>query len=115
MLQKSCEFIARCNNEHQDVKVAVNVAAKQLANPGFADEVAEIIRSTGIEASSLELEVTESALMHDFEQTRDILIALTSLGVTIALGCHLGQGYFMCRPVAMNDFFIQFISNEKVV
>ena len=187
VLQKSCEFIARCNNEHQDVKLAVNVAAKQLANPGFADEVAEIIRSTGIEASSLELEVTESALMHDFEQTRDILIALTSLGVTIALddfctgysslsylrqfplhvlkidrsfvidmdeeqqahdivtaimhlalslnltivaegietqshfnslkalGCHLGQGYFMCRPVAMNDFFIQFISNEEVV
>ena len=187
VLQKSCEFIARCNNEHQDVKVAVNVAAKQLANPGFADEVAEIIRSTGIEASSLELEVTESALMHDFEQTRDILIALTSLGITIALddfgtgysslsylrqfplhvlkidrsfvidmdkeqqahdivtaivhlalslnltivaegietqshfnslkalGCHLGQGYFMCRPVALNDFFIQFISNEEVV
>ena len=187
VLQKSCEFIARCNNEHQDAKVAVNVAAKQLANPGFADEVAEIIRLTGIEASSLELEVTESALMHDFEQTRDILMALTSLGVTIALddfgtgysslsylrqfplhvlkidrsfvidmdkeqqahdivtaivhlalsldltivaegietqshfnslkalGCHFGQGYFMCRPVAMNDFFIQFISNEEVV
>lgn len=186
VLQKSCEFIARCNERGKQFKVAVNVAAKQLTNPGFANEVAEIILSTGIEASSIELEVTESALMHDFEQTRDILNALSSLGVTIALddfgtgysslsylrqfplnvlkidrsfvidmdkeqqahdivtaivhlalsleltivaegietrshfnglkelGCHLGQGYFMCRPIAMNDFFAQFISNEEV-
>ena len=186
VLQKSCEFIARCNEQGKHFKVAVNVAAKQLANPGFADEVAEIIQTTGIEASSIELEVTESALMHDFEQTRDILNKLTSLGVTLALddfgtgysslsylrqfplnvlkidrsfvidmdkeqqahdivtaivhlalsleltivaegietqshfnglkalGCHQGQGYFMCRPIAINDFFVQFIGNEEV-
>ena len=186
VLQKSCDFIARCNEQGKYFKVAVNVAAKQLANPGFADEVAEIIRTTGIEASSIELEVTESALMHDFEQTRDILNKLTSLGVTLALddfgtgysslsylrqfplnvlkidrsfvidmdkeqqahdivtaivhlalsleltivaegietqshfnelkalGCHQGQGYFMCRPIAINDFFAQFIGDEEV-
>jgi diguanylate cyclase (GGDEF)-like protein/PAS domain S-box-containing protein len=186
VLQKSCEFIARCNEQGKQFKVAVNVAAKQLANPRFPDEVAEIIQTTGIEASSIELEVTESALMHDFEQTRDILNKLTSLGVTLALddfgtgysslsylrqfplnvlkidrsfvidmdkeqqahdivtaivhlalsleltivaegietqshfnelkalGCHQGQGYFMCRPIAINDFFAQFIGNEEV-
>ncbi|MDY6976885.1 MAG: EAL domain-containing protein [Pseudomonadota bacterium] len=186
VLQKSCEFIARCNEQGKQFKVAVNVAAKQLANPGFGDEVAEIIQTTGIEASSIELEVTESALMHDFEQTRDILNKLTSLGVTLALddfgtgysslsylrqfplnvlkidrsfvidmdkeqqaydivtaivhlalsleltivaegietqshfnelkalGCQQGQGYFMCRPIAINDFFAQFIGDEEV-
>ena len=186
VLQKSCEFIARCNEQGKQFKVAVNVAAKQLANPRFPDEVAKIIQTTGIEASSIEIEVTESALMHDFEQTRDILNKLTSLGVTLALddfgtgysslsylrqfplnvlkidrsfvidmdkeqqaydivtaivhlalsleltivaegietqshfnelktlGCHQGQGYFMCRPIAMNDFFAQFIGNEEV-
>lgn len=186
VLQKSCEFIARCNEHGQRFKVAVNVAAKQLANPGFADEVADIIKTTGIEASSIELEVTESALMHDFEQTRDLLVKLTSLGVTLALddfgtgysslsylrqfplnvlkidrsfvidmdkeqqahdivtaivhlalsleltivaegietqshfnglkalGCHQGQGYYMCRPIAMNEFFIRFICDEEV-
>lgn len=186
VLQKSCEFIALCNEQGKQFKVAVNVAAKQLANPGFADEVAEIIQTAGIEANSIELEVTESALMHDFEQTRDILNKLTSLGVTLALddfgtgysslsylrqfplnvlkidrsfvidmekeqqahdivtaivhlalsleltivaegietqshfnelkalGCHQGQGYFMCRPIAINDFFAQFIGNEEV-
>jgi EAL domain-containing protein (putative c-di-GMP-specific phosphodiesterase class I) len=30
------------------------------------------------------------------------------------LGCHLGQGYFMCRPMAMNDFFTKFIGNIEV-
>jgi len=186
VLQKSCEFVARCNEQGQDFKVAVNVAAKQLSNPGFAREVEKIIRDAGIDASSIELEVTESALMHDFEQTRDILNALTSLGVTIALddfgtgysslsylrqfplnvlkidrsfvidmdkeqqahdivtaivhlalsleltivaegietqshfnalkelGCHLGQGYFMCRPMAMEDFFAKFINDYQV-
>uniref|UniRef100_UPI003BA9B32C two-component system response regulator n=1 Tax=Alteromonas abrolhosensis TaxID=1892904 RepID=UPI003BA9B32C len=92
VLQKSCEFVARCNEQGQDFKVAVNVAAKQLSNPGFAREVEKIIRDAGIDASSIELEVTESALMHDFEQTRDILNALTSLGVTIALD-DFGTGY----------------------
>ena len=186
VLQKSCEFIARCNEQGKHFKVAVNVAAKQLANPRFPDEVAEIIQTTGIEASSIELEVTESALMHDFEQTRDILNKLTSLGVTLALddfgtgysslsylrqfplnvlkidrsfvidmdkeqqaydivtaivhlalsleltivaegietqshfnelkalGCHQGQGYFMCRPLAIEDFFAQFFGDEEV-
>ncbi len=28
-----------------------------------------------------------------------------------ALGCHLGQGYFMCRPMPMNNFFTKFIDD----
>ncbi|MED5326186.1 MAG: EAL domain-containing protein [Pseudomonadota bacterium] len=31
-----------------------------------------------------------------------------------ALGCHLGQGYFMCRPMGMADFFTKFIDDCQV-
>ena len=31
-----------------------------------------------------------------------------------ALGCHLGQGYFMCRPMAMADFFTKFIDDCQI-
>lgn len=92
VLRKSCAVIAKCNALGQELKVAVNVAAKQLSNQGFVKEVEQIIRDSGIRASSIELEVTESALMHDFEQTRDMLNALTGLGVSIALD-DFGTGY----------------------
>ncbi|BFT30666.1 hypothetical protein D210916BOD24_18420 [Alteromonas sp. D210916BOD_24] len=92
VLRKSCALVAKCNGLGQELKVAVNVAAKQLSNPGFVKEVDQIIRNSGIKASSIELEVTESALMHDFEQTRDMLNALTALGLSIALD-DFGTGY----------------------
>lgn len=92
VLRKSCEFVAKCNAKGMDLCVAVNVAAKQLTDPGFANEVKQIIEASGIAPSSIELEVTESALMHDFEQTRNILNALVALGVTIALD-DFGTGY----------------------
>jgi len=92
VLRKSCEFVAKCNAKGVNLKVAVNVASKQLADPGFASEVKQIIEKAGISPSSIELEVTESALMHDFEQTRTVLNSLASLGVTIALD-DFGTGY----------------------
>lgn len=63
--------------------VAVNVAPRQLMNPGLVDSVAQILEETGLEASYLELEVTESGLM--VERSAQVLAGLKELGIRIAV------------------------------
>ena len=92
VLRKSCEFINRCQLIGKPVKVAVNVSAQQIENPDYVQEVEQIIEQTGVDPRLLELEVTESALMADFEQTRNMLLALSSIGLTLALD-DFGTGY----------------------
>lgn len=48
-----------------DLTVSVNVSPRQAIEPGFVAEVAEILASTGLQASSLILEITESLMLHE--------------------------------------------------
>jgi len=73
--------------------MAVNVSALQLApRAGFVDSVAEALRDSGIEAASLALEITESALMGNAEAALEILTQLKALGVILAID-DFGTGY----------------------
>lgn len=72
--------------------VAVNVSARQLENPGFADQVAELLARHGLSSQHLEIEVTESAVMTDPEQSIGMLTALADLGLAIAVD-DFGTGY----------------------
>jgi diguanylate cyclase (GGDEF)-like protein/PAS domain S-box-containing protein len=74
------------------ISVAVNVSVVQLAQAGFANEVAAVLESTGLPPNLLELEITESALMQNSEGAAGILGRLRSLGVSIALD-DFGTGY----------------------
>jgi EAL domain-containing protein (putative c-di-GMP-specific phosphodiesterase class I) len=72
--------------------VAVNVSAKQLNNPDFAAELEAILKRHRLEASCLQLEVTESTVMTDPEMAIEALSKLAALGVTIAID-DFGTGY----------------------
>lgn len=67
------------------VPVAVNVSAIQLARPDYAGHVATILRETELEASWLQLEVTETAIINDFEEGGRQVQALAELGVRISV------------------------------
>jgi diguanylate cyclase (GGDEF)-like protein/PAS domain S-box-containing protein len=73
-------------------RVAVNVSAIQLADHDFVQSVASALAETGLEPACLELEVTESVLMHDLETSGRQLSELRSLGVGIAVD-DFGTGY----------------------
>ncbi len=72
--------------------ISVNVSARQFRQENFAQTVADVLRETGLEARYLEIELTESAVMHDAEQFIAMLDALNDLGVQIALD-DFGTGY----------------------
>src|SRR5690606_1353965 len=64
--------------------VAVNSSGIQLADPAFAAAVARVLEDTGLPASALELEVTESVLMTDVGVAGERLAELRDLGVSLA-------------------------------
>jgi len=74
------------------VKVAVNVSARDLRDPQFVSFVKDELIKHGIDAAKLELEVTESAVMVDYENAVSTLSGLRELGTYIALDDY-GTGY----------------------
>jgi diguanylate cyclase (GGDEF)-like protein/PAS domain S-box-containing protein len=92
VLQKSCEDAKSWAAAGHPLKVAVNIAAKQFSEPDFCEVVERILRQTGLDGKFLELEVTESALMHNHARIQQTLKRLSSLGLTIAID-DFGTGY----------------------
>jgi EAL domain-containing protein (putative c-di-GMP-specific phosphodiesterase class I) len=74
------------------VGVAVNVSPVQLRDRSLALRVAAILAKTGVSARRLELEITETVLLHDSEDNLRCLRDLRQLGVKIALD-DFGTGY----------------------
>lgn len=76
----------------EEVRVAVNVSARQFTNPAFVGIVESVLQATGIAANRLELELTETIFMGDSEETDETFRALKALGVRLALD-DFGTGY----------------------
>jgi predicted signal transduction protein with EAL and GGDEF domain len=74
------------------VRISVNVSALQFAQENFVVIVAAILRESGLDPNWLELELTESLVMQDVEQSVSRMAELRSIGVRIAID-DFGTGY----------------------
>ena len=74
------------------VPVAVNISAAEFRGKDFLEDVALILKETGLPPRYLELELTESILMHDVESSMAVLEALKVMGVRLAID-DFGTGY----------------------
>ena len=72
--------------------ISVNLSAKQFYREDLAQRISAIVRGEGCEPSWLELEVTETSLMHDLDAMRKVLHALRGEGFTVAID-DFGTGY----------------------
>ncbi|WP_059172365.1 bifunctional diguanylate cyclase/phosphodiesterase [Bacillus sp. FJAT-27445] len=92
VLKKACE-------QHQlwqekgfpPLTISVNISVRQFQDDNFVESVKRILLETGMDPSSLELEITES-IMQNFERSITILGQLNQLGLKIALD-DFGTGY----------------------
>ncbi len=73
-------------------RVGVNVSPRQFRQKGFIDILDKIVRDCGMQASSLEVEITESLLLEATSTVEAMLTKLKSIGVQIALD-DFGTGY----------------------
>ena len=72
--------------------VAVNVSGHQLQNPGLTDDLMAALEQSGLPASFLMLEITESTVARDGDAARERLRTLKSLGIQLAID-DFGTGY----------------------
>jgi EAL domain-containing protein (putative c-di-GMP-specific phosphodiesterase class I) len=73
-------------------RVAVNVSAVQLRRRDFVEAVGSVINRAAGDGGALELEVTESLLMHDVQANMRMLLVLRGMGVRISID-DFGTGY----------------------
>ncbi len=95
VLAEACLQAAKWADMHSSgerLRISVNVSAKQLVQPGWSDEVAQILAESGLAPRQLVLEITESVLMDDTDTTAVRLEELRRLGVRIAID-DFGTGY----------------------
>jgi len=93
VLRSACLQAKRwADSGHREFKVAVNVSGKQLKQPEFVEMLTGIIRETGVDPRSLELEFTESVIMENVEKTIETLAALKLMGVQLSID-DFGTGY----------------------
>ncbi|GAA2642762.1 EAL domain-containing protein [Dactylosporangium fulvum] len=95
VLRQACEQLAAWRTEFDTasgIRVNVNLSARQFQHEGLVEEVAGILRETGVDPHQIVLEITESLLMQDTESTIDTLGRLKALGVRLAID-DFGTGY----------------------
>lgn len=72
--------------------IAINVSAWQFANPDFVSQLTETMAQHRVESQQIVLELTETALLYDIQETIDKLTQFRSLGIRVALD-DFGTGY----------------------
>ena len=95
VLDAACREVVRLDGRHESNSpstIAVNVSPQQLASPAFAELVTRTLRTTGLRAGRLVLEITESVLVHDDGAGVANLRRLRELGVRVAID-DFGTGY----------------------
>lgn len=101
VLRGATRFLASL--EQKDVTMGVNLSARQFLQPGLVESVREALRASSLEASRLELDLTEATVMTEGEEVTEKLRQLRRLGVQLALD-DFGTGYFSIRRLQDHGF-----------
>jgi diguanylate cyclase (GGDEF)-like protein len=117
VLTSACELLTK----HSWIpRVAVNVSAKAICQPQIVSQMRSALFEMGVAANRLELEVTETALIHDLTRALHNLRQIKALGISIAMD-DFGTGYsslsllssFPFDRIKVDGSFIQLTGNNE--
>jgi diguanylate cyclase (GGDEF)-like protein len=117
ILRKAC---TECMKWPEGVSVAVNFSPQQFHQRDVLSEVRYALEVSGLPADRLEIEITESSLLHNTQLTHDVLSQLQGLGVRISLD-DFGTGYsslsylhnFPLQKVKIDRSFLEGIDSDR--
>jgi len=102
------------------VRISVNISARQLESPDFVDSIMRAVQVYSLDGNLLELEITESLLMRDFEANAIKLGRLSAAGIRLAID-DFGTGYssfkylsrFPIHTLKIDQSFVQDLDREE--
>jgi diguanylate cyclase (GGDEF)-like protein len=92
VLEEACRQGAMWREAGHMIGIAVNVSGRQLDSDQFVTDVHNVLSESGLDASALTVEITETALMRNVANTARRLTAIKELGARIAID-DFGTGY----------------------
>ena len=120
VLWEACRQTRRWHDAGQNgLRISVNLSARQFQQPDLGARIDDVLRTTGIDPATLELELTESMLMIDPDAATDMLRQLAALGVKMAID-DFGTGYsslaylkrFPVTRLKIDQSFVRDISSD---
>ncbi len=115
VLQEAARQCRAWSRSGLDLKVAINLSARNLQDPELPARLSEQLHSLGIQPDRITLEITESAIMADPERTFEVLTHLHDMGLALSVD-DFGTGYSSLAylrklPVAELKIDRSFVSN----
>nr|WP_321983303.1 EAL domain-containing protein [uncultured Lichenicoccus sp.] len=103
-----------------DLRMAINVSARQFYDPALASMVAQALAEHGLAPEHLEIEITESMSMKDPKESCRILASFKALGISIAID-DFGTGYsnlaylrqFPVRRIKLDRGFVSELGSQS--
>jgi diguanylate cyclase (GGDEF)-like protein len=92
VLDTALERVATWRSLGHELSIAVNLSARSFLDARLADEIPQMLAARDVPPHCLELEITESMLMHDPQRARETLERLAAIGVGLAVD-DFGTGY----------------------
>jgi diguanylate cyclase (GGDEF)-like protein len=92
ILTEACRQAAEWHLPERNMYVSVNVSARQLDDQNLVENLHRTLTETGLDASALVIEITETAIMRDADATARQLTAVKKLGISVAID-DFGTGY----------------------
>ena len=119
VLLEACAQAQAWQARHPGLRIAVNLSARQFRQKDLIGMIERVLAETGLAPSLLELELTESMLMHHAEETVAILTRLDEMGVHLAID-DFGTGYsslsylkrFPIHSLKIDRSFVRDISSD---
>ena len=116
VLRTACsQALAWRKDRHERFTMAVNLSPRQFLNPGLGARIRAIVEDSGLPASALEFEITESTLMSSLPETLDALEELARMGAAIVLDDfgkeYSSLGYIKKMPIEAIKIDRSFVSD----
>jgi EAL domain-containing protein (putative c-di-GMP-specific phosphodiesterase class I) len=114
VMREACKQIVQWNKYNPPAFISVNLSAKQLGQADLLKQVKSILQETGLPASYLKLEITESSIIKDPKLALETMQQLKALGVNISLDDfgtgHSSLSYLHTLPLSTIKIDRSFIS-----
>lgn len=119
VVEEACRQAMAWGAAASDIRIAVNLSARQLKSRQFVDHVAATLIRTGLPPNRLEMEITESSVIDHPETAVETLRALAALGVRLTID-DFGTGYsslaylrrLPCSRLKIDRCFVQGLTTD---